>query len=1401
LKNCGFWYGSANNSLEHIAIVGLDFYASRSDPTSPDFQPDKYQNFAIQLLTGAAAGTDDILLEDNRFRFQKTQVQIQSYYGSGPLADNIQIRRNVFTNAIEFGLQLNWTSNVLLEENVFDKSGWDNRDVFLHNVYIKEGHDYLIRGNILSRGGNSALKISGDHKDSLTDFVIENNLVYRGMIGLGHSAGPTGYDPLIEFSHRNGVIRNNVIMKVGKELPVGSGRKQAIGLNLGNLTDVVIEHNVFAHNDEVNASGEILRFAYPWVEKSANIVARDNAVWNWLSRHYDDNGTYVSFVNDVTDLVQTNNLTADIDYTDPGRTLESYHASIGGTGDEDVFLSAAAAMRKGSWDVRYTASAVNEYIRQGFTQTATAFMAPRSSGIGSRTNGNSISWDVEFSIPVAGVDATDFTLNFTPGAVTLTDAGDADPATYVLTATGIPEGTLQIDGVVENSGITNLDGNNLVPERQGADADHQFIVERVAPVPVISATLAGTNAVSEITVDFGEPVSGFDVTDLVISNGTASHLTTADSTVYTFRLTPDSDAAIAVNLPSGATTDIAGNSSSAAAQFDITSRLLTVDITRRDVNSHNTGLYRFNVNFDTAPQNVDATDFVVTSTGSVTADTSVTLTDAEDSDPTTWLATVTNVTGAGTIGLAMAGNSDIVSTASTALAPIPTVDESYHVVYDAYGVLTTAGRVYGNVTATISGNSVRLTGDTADNAVSIAATASGDIIIAGLNGTTINGQAEFVAFSSAGGVLPGNLTFTGSTGNEFLSIAGLSTSGSLVVSTGSGRDAVSLTAVTVGTDLHVRSSDVQLTHVASATTGGHGLFYGGTGNDQIELNNLNIGGVLSATTGDGADTVVLNRVDVASSTQLTTGSGDDIIQMIDSMHHGSFYAATEAGNDELRASGITAGATLYMSGGADNDLVDFYDISTQSTAVIATDAGNDVVRLLHSEIAQAAYLRFVEGTNVLDLQDSVFGGTVEGQTSDGTLTTRIRRNTFTAGALLLGGTGTGDVLLDDSSNEFRSTRNTARFEDTGNTLLNEPFSRLTESTLGTALIDDRHGLGVRTGRVTGNVTAVMSGPDLVITSDPGDNTFSVFANQAGDIVVRGRHGTTINGVTEFVALTGVGGVLPDDLRINGSAGDDLIEISGLTVTSDVFISTGDGMDGILVSYVNTGRDLQVNSGNGDSYVDLEHSIQNRHTIVTGGSGADLAVITAMDIRSVFSVNTGGGADRVVMNHTTTTSSTSVNTGTGDDNVRLIGTNHDGTLYITSDDGNNVLTGHDVRVAQTFFVALGINNNAVQMLNSVFSSVGIVRFAGGQNTLDLQANSFGGPTYLQATGGAMAARIRSNSFAGSTMLQGGAGSAPKDVLLDDGSNSFQLPAGITGFEDLSNTLIDELFEDILGLAFA
>jgi hypothetical protein len=354
------WYGEGVKSYDHIAFTNIHFYEPRNDPDSLEYIPTGMARYGIQIL-GVAA--DDALFENCKFSYCNTGLMIQG--NETQKMDNITVRRNIFYRCRAFGCLFNYADYGLFEENIFDQNGWLIRTVKLHNLYTKDAKHCTIRNNVFSRGGATGVKHASDNEDEASDFIIDDNCFWRCWLGLGHSAGPT-YDSLSRFSHQRGEVTNNTFAKVGKNIPFDSSDTQAMALNIGNLYDCLFENNIFAHNDEIGSTGEIFRFADPEDERNENITAINNVVWNWLSGRYNQTGFYMINQATVVNFIQTNNLTEGVTYSDPSRNVLTYSQSIGLAADEDVFFAAACAMDRDTWDDRFSANAINSYIRAGF---------------------------------------------------------------------------------------------------------------------------------------------------------------------------------------------------------------------------------------------------------------------------------------------------------------------------------------------------------------------------------------------------------------------------------------------------------------------------------------------------------------------------------------------------------------------------------------------------------------------------------------------------------------------------------------------------------------------------------------------------------------------------------------------------------------------------------------------------------------------------------------------------------------------------------------------------------------------------------------------------------------------------------------------------------------------------
>ncbi|RED94607.1 beta strand repeat-containing protein, partial [Marinoscillum furvescens] len=155
-----------------------------------------------------------------------------------------------------------------------------------------------------------------------------------------------------------------------------------------------------------------------------------------------------------------------------------------------------------------------------------------------------------------------------------------------------------------------------------------------APTPVITGAPAyvTSNTPYDITVDFGEVVSGFVLSDLLVSNGTGSNLVDNTDGTYTITITPDGSGDITYDINAGVATDAAGNSNNAATQvttiYDASAP--TVDIQDEPAIVNSTSPYTVTFSFnedvtgftlaDIAVVNGAAGNFVTVNDSTYTAD-------------------------------------------------------------------------------------------------------------------------------------------------------------------------------------------------------------------------------------------------------------------------------------------------------------------------------------------------------------------------------------------------------------------------------------------------------------------------------------------------------------------------------------------------------------------------------------------------------------------------------------------------------------------------------------------------------------------------------------------------------------------------------------------------------------
>jgi hypothetical protein len=128
------------------------------------------------------------------------------------------------------------------------------------------------------------------------------------------------------------------------------------------LNDLTVRDNDF----QATSSAKIINHSNGY--KASEETWENNSYYNSQSA-----ANWFAIQNAVTSLaswqskVEPTAVNEQVKYPDPGRTIGSYNASLGGTTSRDAFLDEAAEQNKADWDTDYTAKGLLNYLRAGFT--------------------------------------------------------------------------------------------------------------------------------------------------------------------------------------------------------------------------------------------------------------------------------------------------------------------------------------------------------------------------------------------------------------------------------------------------------------------------------------------------------------------------------------------------------------------------------------------------------------------------------------------------------------------------------------------------------------------------------------------------------------------------------------------------------------------------------------------------------------------------------------------------------------------------------------------------------------------------------------------------------------------------------------------------------------------------
>jgi hypothetical protein len=327
------------------------------------------------------------------------------------------------------GMWISHVNNLLLEENIFDHNGWlvqayDNTalngqaTMFNHNIYTCAVTNTVYRKNLFMRASSMGTKFTapdaasntyyGGQDVKITGLVIDNNLYIDGEIGIGL----TGNYPDNKYAAVDPVIENNVFYDIGKSGP--TNRWLSWGMALSDIDGGSVQGNLLVNNLSLNNTYAIALSAENKGLSICNNVA--SYLGGTQEIFYIDQtamlndmevaNNYFERLGSTNFMVRSGSTLAGIKFNsdnyyspsppafsvnnsaynpsrwvsafepsarfskrtlpDETRTVETYMASIGETATLDAFYTRCRLQDRYGWDTRFTADAVNAWIRNGF---------------------------------------------------------------------------------------------------------------------------------------------------------------------------------------------------------------------------------------------------------------------------------------------------------------------------------------------------------------------------------------------------------------------------------------------------------------------------------------------------------------------------------------------------------------------------------------------------------------------------------------------------------------------------------------------------------------------------------------------------------------------------------------------------------------------------------------------------------------------------------------------------------------------------------------------------------------------------------------------------------------------------------------------------------------------------
>ena len=301
-------------------------------------------------------------------RDESLSLKLCSYAGKNDAFAGALVYNNLIFEG-EVGISMGYGSTTVLTGSAFTGFKVDN-NVLLQvdrdnptgrglgwGIDIENVAESYFTNNIFSQfdtlGGGNTYAFNMDFGGVVASGItVQDNLIYQDAgEAFALVAGPTSTNIKIQ----NNTIQNNGLP--AQSNPIYDPMMYRVDSGPG-ITGYSFSGNTYYNPGAYNGQDSTKGFAWVGVPGSDYT---DESYSQWL-----------------TLTGETGSQFKQITYPDPNRTLESYDASLGGASSFNPILAAVRSQSRASWNPAYTAEAVNDYIRNGFSVASLNGEVPNS---------------------------------------------------------------------------------------------------------------------------------------------------------------------------------------------------------------------------------------------------------------------------------------------------------------------------------------------------------------------------------------------------------------------------------------------------------------------------------------------------------------------------------------------------------------------------------------------------------------------------------------------------------------------------------------------------------------------------------------------------------------------------------------------------------------------------------------------------------------------------------------------------------------------------------------------------------------------------------------------------------------------------------------------------------------